>query len=506
MAVNPTNMLAVLSGSTVSNPQVVELQFSGTPPSTIITPVAIGGSLEGSPNEDLHAVDGSAYVMNRVIEFQGSLYAYHALNIYKFDDISTWSIVHTPSGMTESVGTAGFRILNRQGVDILAMVFRRTAGVSSRVVWTEDGTTWNDNQAYDLGDTAINSLAHSGKNFLWKNRMVDVRFPGTSSSQARVGVTIPDPDWNGKGFAPSFSFTTSLGDGTEYRERCIIIYAPNGTAPWRLHEIADPGNTVIIFLQTLTFGFNFTGDANWPLIFEDENADLYAIVCQTAGGDGLTALKLAPTGGTGTSFTPTDVTATIIPTELRDSGAQANTTMSVGCYVDTVASPTSPAIYFWIRTNTLDNSPSYHLYQWAGPSSTWEQVGLGIIAGTYCLPHTKHGGSQFTFQGVNKIFAQIESFSTVSSTAANVAFRVYGTGSDVSGRILHTGSATDPGGPPDTQGTLIDPVSGGSMARVGNQLNAITPDAGATLYTCRWDFGNDGFNAGQSPRIVVDLF
>ncbi len=511
MAVNPTNMLGVLSGSTVSNPQVVELQFSGTPPSTIITPVAIGGSLEGSPNADLQATAFGAYVLNRVIEFQGDLYAYHALNIYKYDNVATWNIVHTPLNMDEAVGTAGFHILNRQGQDVLAMIFRRTtpSTFTARVVWTEDGSTWNDDGAFDVGQTTFSSVSHAGKTLIWKNRIVHMHYPGTTAVQARVGVSIPDPDWMGKGFQPSTSGTNSTFDAVEHLERCLMIGSPlSGGSDWQLFEFADPGNTVLLKLQDLT-GFGFTWqnlNNNWPMLFVDENEDLYAVVCDNNPAGGLHALKLTSTGGPGTSFTELDVTTTIIPTELRTGGAQANRTSAIGCYVDTVANPTSPAIYFWVRTNSLDFASSYHLYQWAGPAATWDLVGLGIISDLYTLPHTKHGGSQYTFQGTNKIAAQIESFTTVSSTAANISFRVYGTGSDVSGRILHSGSATDPGGPPDTQATLIDPVSGGSMTRAGNQLNDITPDAGVTLYTCRWDFGTDGFNAGQSPRIVVDLF
>ena len=275
-------------------------------------------------------------------------------------------------------------------------------------------------------------------------------------------------------------------------------------ADWELYEFVGGGfslNTQITTDGRLgMFSGASQGRRGQPSLFIDPATGDMAAVTNgyeaggASGNSGSTAYRLTPSGS---SFTPSEVTSTVIPAAFRPGVRGSSNDYAEDrwlCYTDTDPDPSAAEVYLFFAAGPAPGT-SYTVYQWEGFGAEMTNVAAGPSVNFY-MPHQKFGGGdRINRGGGNQIV--IESSQAVTG-GFEISYRVYGT---LLGQSITLWYSLDQE-IPSSQATILS-QTGGSGITGGNTVTGVDGDDGATLYTLVWNLASDGVTNGDACHIVL---
>jgi len=269
---------------------------------------------------------------------------------------------------------------------------------------------------------------------------------------------------------------------------------------WRLYEFTGGGWTFNGAISATSTVNGNAADAKCCLW--TDNTNLYLVgptfkdeLGNTSAKQGSTVWRGVPTGST---FTWTQDDGTMVSgLQPGDRGNNNNFCEDRwGIIVDNDTDPTNPAYYLAVAEGPAPGL-GFAVYRWEGFGF---EMGSGVNTGevgpgasvsiAYNFPETKHGGGIATSQGV-ATYADIVG-ETPLVAAYRLSYRVWGTGSGLTGRVYFSTEQ----GPPDTLATFL----GG-----GTTINSITGDSGVAIRTVDIDLSLSGITAPDDCTWMIDL-
>ena len=424
----------------------------------------VTGSFE-SPNTSLSRVS------NRGIIFNGLELIYHQNTIRERDSggAGTWGITNTFALQNSSGGysyhSGLYEITDEDGSSLLVGAY--LANTASWVLFTStDGTTYNTQSV--TGNISTGSV---GAEILFDNKL----FLFVSASSGNVVV---------------FDFIAGTGDVINgilpvniiNADFCVLngelfmayLTSVSGGATFNLAQYQ--GAT---FVDIGTFpGLDSLGGAeNGGLCLFTDNTDLFCVVGGRVGGsEGQNCFRVVDPG-LGTQAI-TDVTAAganstngVIPAGLQPGGGSIEESQW-SCFVNSETDPANPEIYLAYLTGP-GLTGTIQFYAFTDFNTTLTTVGTGGISSDVYLVDEKRGGGSrvITGTGGGKIYADIVDHSELVSGNVQISYRVYGSGSDVTGTLFASGGQSIA-----ATSITITAASGGSSSASGGDIIDITPE------------------------------
>lgn len=448
------------------------------------------GTVETTANDDVSRTGP------RIVQFRGDNDLYALLDgiIYQYDGASTWSAVHTHAGYSGSTNI-GLFVTHPNGTPTLISLSHDNAN-SVLVASSTDGTTWNT-------ETSGTTLATNAKYSAVQYRDRIFLTNGTVNTLSVLEYNVVTDSWTS--YALPDSGNCSNGGALHvYQNRLLALHENSASAGVGTFTISELIGGSFQIIKTLSFPVSGTGiSVNAPgyLLFTDPGTgDLIAIVQSrhtdsgTYGTNvGNVVEQLTPSGST---FTSTDLTATVLPASERPGGANGGISN------------------LWTAFRATDGS--VHLWRWTDDNAAaptgfisympWNGVGtlMGEPAGTiqnlspfanaeYIFPWNVQGGGEHIWT-LDEATIQMENVSGLESGIETLRFRVYGDGvTTYSIRFQYSSSEEFP----DTFCTLnaSTVTGGGSPTNTTTQVNGVVSDG--SLYTVEWDIVGDGIAAGS---------
>jgi hypothetical protein len=482
--------------------QVYEL-VGGTTLNAIGTPIGANASESVPTNNEKN-------VANRVVEYRGELYMAYldtgiSLQIQRFNrGTGLWTALTLPA-LAGPNSITGLYVANTGNVQRLFLAMRDVG--NGRIIYTDDGTTWNvTGTLFAVGAGYLDrSPGVMFNNKLYQSRQFNGQFVYEIDpiALAWTDLTVPDAVTT----ADSMPMDLAIHDDRLF---LLGIDEDPGTSPcqWTLWEFTGSG---FVVNTAITSGGNWNATQTeitfaQCCLFKDPNNNNLIALCPgtgATGGDadsGSTAHRLAPSGGT---FTPTDITAALIPAAYRPGvrGTNANHLQDRWfCVVVNDTSPAAPEVYIFLAIGPAPGT-GYTVYKYVTDAT---ELGTGLstsVAGpttAFAIPHFKSGGGLRINKGTANQPA-IEKGEPILG-GYRISYRVYGL---LAGQSVTLWYSLDQEAP-DTQAT-ISAQTGGSGITGGNTVTGITGDDGSTLFTLDWNLGADGVPNGDAAHIMLDI-
>jgi hypothetical protein len=445
------------------------------------SPVQVGnsfGTADGGSATDQQV----SKLRNRVVQFQGQIYAMNADGIYRKDDplvlAGDWTrvlVMTNPETTDNSFG--GLYPVDIGGTSYLTGVYGGTES-SVTMHWVKfDGTTWTQGSG-----TVTSTIISFRDAVVIKNVLHFIYGSNTSDSSAS--------------FDPS---TETFSDHTElFNDATTALCVFNDTL-YALHNVIADDVTLSEFsggswssVATLDTDSIATMGviAQWSLF--TDGTTLFALYGVNAATDGW---RLQWSTNT-TSWN--NVTTTVLPDALvstADGGTFAGViTTEVFQPVYNVTNGILEIYLYHATTGVFGTSRS--MYQWIDVSTEMVLRDFGGDV-AHAIP------SGFPNFG-ERIFIPGQLFPALTGHESTFGgekwtFEVYGGGT---GHIVDA-FYTEAGEPVLVEATLKEPVTGGSAA-LNTSLNQIeNVDGNATEYTVLWDFAADGIGSDEFVHRVL---
>jgi hypothetical protein len=446
---------------------------------------AFTASLE-LPTDSTHA--------NRVIEFKGKRFVWHRNEIREENTGGTgnWGVVYTVPNYSGNEGFGkhtGLFEIQVAGVPTLVGLHQRTSNSNLAAIESTDGTSWVQfDSTYPAGEPAVVSSA-----IVYRNQMY-WRWRSTTNPVLKY-----DPVLNTGSLITVQNIVTgsSNNDFCVHNDQLFMVGSTgSGSADtFRLWQLQGSAFTQIHAFTTQDNGA--AGEDGSCCLFSD-GTDLFAILPgETATSEANAMYRIQDPAGGGQ--TVTDISATVLPARFRAGGANASDDNLWFCFVNNDSAPTSPEIYLW-RLSNFDTG-TYEAFQFVNFSTALTELASGPSHEIYMAEAKFGGGDRIDSVGTAKVYAELESFAEVIGGGVQFSYRVYGTGASKTATLYIDGGQEIPA----TQATLSGVATGGSSVRSGNTITAVTPDAGATLYTGVWAASTDGFSETDQLHLQLNL-
>lgn len=465
------------------------------------TPTQIGNDFTAATAEegpDSNA-DMSMHAM-RICQFKGSndLYAGAEAGVWQYNSgTGAWASVFTGWNTLNGSGRIGPLVMPVNGVPTLVAVGNPTSdGGEYQIATSTDGTTWNTSATIVLTNQA-------GKHHFW--------------SPMVVGELLY-VFWMDTG--PNNIYLLTINPGNETISSIDLAatspVVANGGLPF-LDQIIFNGRHYVIGRSASTIatpgiyefdGASFTNRWNYPNAHGHPAPSSYAEGRYGLFTDGTTLFALASTHQSGGDFgwycyefsesggvlTPTDITATVLPAGLRTVGTFD---AGVGVVVDQEANPGGvPEIWLYFRADGNAATP-WSVYKWNGNAA---------LIGNAGAPNDSGGSAQhgmaFQKNGTGKVFwTEDELDMSIEDISGDfggetISFRLYSaSGTETVNVDFYYGLD----GETATQAATLSNASAGTI--VGTQIQGLTADNGATLYTVKWEAETDGLSGGDTAQL-----
>lgn len=433
---------------------------------------------------------------NRVIQFQGEVYAAVNGAVYKKDDptIDTgpWSSDHA---FTNFVATAtmthhifGPYQFTENGTPKLFVCWRTNTGGNTWNASILDGDTglWSDIGEQTAADGGADNRI--GAEIIYRN-VLYVQMSGTAH------MLTFDPNAQSFGVLVNSVFTNPAMAGMAvFNDRLFMIGRSLATGNVALAEVTGS----IVGLVDTGFATTDTSDTRHGLFPSPDGTFLYA-TSRVSASAGSRFLKFIDTAGV-ISYS-TDLTAAVMPV-ARQPGADANNIIWWGFY-DQETTPGTARLQIYYSPDANAGSLVTQ-YRFIDESTTLLQEDIGGSA-AWAFTNTLTGGGERIFTP-GELHIEITDRLAVLGGEA-IRFKAWGaTGADKQVDFRFN-SQTEV---PLDQATLIGTptvVTGPAPVptRLGNVLQGVTAD-GTTVYQTVWDITTDGLVSGQRAQLVPRIF
>lgn len=432
---------------------------------------------------------------NRVVQFQGQIYAMARDGVYQKDDPTTmtggWTqVIAFTNPDTSNPGFSGLYVWDNNGSPGLVGLWKASDGSNSHRWVKFDGTTWTQGGPNNLNNFNVYTDAIVFQNVLHTMHSTT----GGGNSMAAFDVSIE-----------SHTGTTGVIDADGIVSFCIFqgrlfaLYNEGGTEDKKLAEFTGGVWVEVSTIDAVSDTGPGTGVAQFALFTDGIN--LFALYANNnaSGDDGWRCQR--STDG----LVWVDITTTVLPASLRstnDGGTFSANPQLQRFYptYDVDASPGTVSIFLYYATNGTD-ATTLTMYQWNGTGSVITQVDTGGDV-THSIPSgfPNHGERIWS---PGELDVKIAGRTAVTG-GEQVSFTAYGGGSGFNFKLFYSTN-----GHPDLQeATLAGPVTGGSATLNGglNRVEGVAAD-GTTVYTVVWDISADGITPGErvirAPQILV---
>jgi len=470
-------------------PQVYRLP--GVSPQALGDP--IGAAVEGTSSDDM-------CIFNRVIQFQGDVYAAVKGGVYKKDDPTTdtgaWSLDHAFTNFTTSSAmehaVSGIYQFVDNGVEKLFVCWRADTSNSTWNASILDGSTglWSD-AGEQAAVTAGNNEA-TGAQIIYRG----VLYWGLRTSQEFLTF---DPVAQSLG-----TISAMIADEIGSMGLCVfndrlLTFGRNSSGNAALFELTSTFNELLEVSPAITLNGGMV-EALACLVPSPDGSVLYGIVVEN--GSGSHFLKFIDTAGV-ISF-DSDLTSTVLPAARRPGMGDNNTETRWWAAFDQETTPGSATLLIYFSGNGSVGT-TVTQYQFVNESTELSQVDVGGSAAWGFSTPTTGGGERIFTPGELHI-SIVQRLAAIGGEA--VRFKCYGDPGAVNKNVSFRFNTENE--VPLTQATLIGTpsvISGGAAAptRVGDTLQGVEAD-GVSVYETIWDITADGVTAGQRAQLVPRIF
>jgi hypothetical protein len=467
-------------------PQVYRIP--GASPSPLGDP--IGVAIEGTSTNFMKT-------FNRVIQFQGDVYAAVNGAVYKKDDpttdTGTWTSDHAFTGFA-TLGTIQHLIFGpyqftENGTEKLFVCWKTSTGSDFNASILDGGTgLWSDIGPQTVFAPAANEPVG--------NQIV---YRGVLYITLGSVATIISFDPAAQSFGTITPAATAFGNSTFgiFNNRLLSLAQDSGSNNVGLFEVSGTYN----LLTTAPFSMSGVGGSGSMALFPSPDGSvLYGIAQTTTGGVGLKFLKFIDTAGV-ISYS-TDLTAAVLPAGLQPGGGVSGDARA-WVFFDQETTPGSVVLQIYISDDGAAGS-TITQYRFVDELTTLVQEDVGGSA-AWAFSNSMSGGGERIFTPGELHIEIIERIALLGGEA--VRFKAWGaTGADKN-VYFRFNTQTEV---PLTQATLIGTpsvVSGPAPAptRNVNTLEGVTAD-GTTVYQTTWDVATDGLVAGQRVQLAPRIF
>lgn len=464
----------------------------------------IGTNLNTTTAESLSI---SSINSNRVVEYRGEIFVLIDDNT-TLGGVEVWGYNRGTTTWTSrqlvTIGEPlGLFVVNTSSVQRLVALGKQ--GTDIHMYTTDNGSSWTDRGTFGLLATSLNT----GPIIEFNNKLY---LPGLSG-----GVRIQEIDPVGitaTEIIPPFT-GGAVGDACVdfcvFNDRLFILTPGTVNAgftgsDWQLYEFVG-GNFILNTdittdnrLGAIAQSSNVReGQAS---LFQDPSTGRLIAVCNGFGSTGAldntgsVAFELTPSGS---SFTVSDITNTVIPAGLRP-GARGSSANHISdrwlCYVTNETTPSTPEVFLFFTAGPAPGT-GFTTYTWNSVGSVMTNLATGPST-DYAMPHQKFGGGGRINRGSGNQ-CEIE-LGTPVSGAYRISYRVYGTVASQTVRLYYDLNQDIP----STQATISAQTGGGGIGG-GNSVTGVTGDNGVTLFTLDWNLVADGVTNGDLAHLMLDI-
>lgn len=476
------------------NPAVFEITAG-------LTPVQRGSDLPGATSVNPSVTSNLFKSEGMVTNYKGQTYCLYRNEVFRyrpgsFDD---WESVYSDTVQTTDQGLRMTRMLlfsTLDGDTAMGFCYNDSAGrTHSAYTTTGDSGDWTVFDYGGVGDGArLNSLIFENK-FVWHDTAQNGVIFVDPINETRVEINYSGLSSSAEGWNQLFIFEDDLYllGFDSVSPNGIVLQVFNGAA---FVELGDVENTSGRWNTIL--GGVATGHA---AVWTDSATSTIHLITNGAAADTTygSSYFTITLGGTN-PVNVTEYSDPVIPASLRSGRAgTSNQRDRWFTYVDNDSDPANPIIYLLVLQEA-DLANNWVVYQYVDTSTELTSLGTWA-AGTYGPPEATYGGNRNLVTDVNSAYATI-----VGTAAANGGFEI---SYEVAGS-LGTGDATiklyydiTQGAQPWVQATLTGTPTGGGT-RVGNEIQGVVPDYGATTHTMIWNIFADGVDEDDPVRVMID--
>jgi hypothetical protein len=480
----PTLALQHRSGAA---PQVYRLP--GASPQSLGDP--IGGAVEGATGNNMKT-------FNRVIQFQGDVYAAVNGAVYKKDDPTSdagpWSSDHSFTGFTVT-GTTQHAILGpyqftENGIEKLFVCWlTSTAGSFTWNASILDGSTgiWSDVGAQS--SSTVSGDEAFGDQIIYRGVLY-----ATLNSFNQILTFDPVAQSFGNIITAGSNLFGNSALGI-FNDRLLCLAYNGVSTNTGLFEISGTFN----LLADSGFAAGaVSGGAGGALFPSPDGSVLYGLA--PVNGSGFRFLKFIDTAGTITYNT--DLTAAVLPAGLQPGGGLGATSRA-WVFFDQETTPGSVTIQIYISTDGSAGS-TVTQYRFVDELTTLVQEDVGASA-AWAFSNSMTGGGERIFTPGELHIEIVERLAVVGGEA--VRFKAWGAAGADKNVDFRFNTENEV---PLAQATLIGTpsvVSGAAPAptRNVNVLEGVTAD-GTTIYQTTWDVSTDGLVSGQRAQLVPRVY
>jgi hypothetical protein len=486
------------------------------------SPSQLGTDLNATPETGAVANDHMA--SNRVIQFQGEVYAVGIDGVYRFNQgpgnfpsgapAGDWSNLALDLALpfTNPSLAAGFSLWKFgpftaviNGVPYLFGAYNTTTSGTNWRGWRLNGNTgvWSETADTVLGYTANNTHS-AARCFLYRN----VLYCTSNNPAGVLQVLTFDP-----GAASLGAFTVGGGTAANgsmasfciFDDRLFCLSRNSGGTSYAIYEFSG-GTFVHLFdLTNVVHTAPAGGIYKTCLALNEDGTKMIAFYLNSTGTVGWNAAEIINTAGTISEGT--DITTAVVPVAIRHGVGGTSQDERFSVFYD---QETTPGSYRTLLYHTQNGTAGTVLtqYLWTNNATLLVAEDTGGSAG-FALPENigpAGGGERIFTQG--ELHIEIVDRLAVLGGEA-VRFKCWGDPGPADKNVEF--KRDDENEVPIATATLIGTptvVSGPGAAptRLVNVLQGVEADNGATIYETTWDITTDGFVSGQRGQLVPRIY
>jgi len=442
----------------------------------------VPGTIEVHPDNTSHAV-------NRVVEFQNTLYCVVSSVLFSYDGIGTWSSLRdfTATVSANVNAHAGLYQVDINGVPHLAGLTQTAASVP--IGWTYDGTTFNEITFAGVAGLAPGDA--KGRDFLWRNL---IWWP-VNTQEGGVQHLVFDPVQETLTTYETVvnnehgNLIDNHGDFVTYNNRLLWVgYSTDITGdPLAIYEFTGSGFQIRGTSDSINIPTSATDALATHAVFVDPTDRVICIgYGRQSGGasgndNGINMAVFTPSGVNFTGSTGNAFSTAVIPAGLRpvnNGGSYSSTEGYFWHITDNVTSLGSTTHYLWFLA--ADVLGSLAMYQYVDDSTELTLVGAGPAWGIAPLSSPASHPGRFWTSGDNRV--EIVSWDGFNG-GEDINFRVRGAGTGLTVRFYFNADEQADATQVTLTGTLSVTGGASSASRSGNDIINLDADDGSRLYT-----------------------
>jgi len=459
---------------------------------------------------------------DRVIQFQGEIYAVGTDGVYRFNQgpgnfpstapPGDWSnltidgalpFTNPATTVTGEMWKSGIHQVVIGNVPTLCGAYNTTSGSTSWRGYTFNGNTgvWNE-----TADTVLAYIANpttpNHRSFMYRNILYWL-----SQVAADLQVLTFDP-----GSATLGTFSTGGANAPRgaqaspciFDDRLFLLSENTSTGAAGIYEFLA-GTFTFLFEIAGTTATSIQEGKNCLFLDETGTSMIAMFLDEFGANDGWAAYEIDNIAGTITLGA--NITAAVIPSGIRKGVASLTGEQRFSVFYD---QETTPGSYRTLLYHSVDGNAGTILtqYVWTNNATILLQEDAGGSA-AWALPENlgpAGGGERIFTQGELHVEI-VERLAILGGEA--VRFKCYGDPGPVDKNVEFKRDADNE--VPIAVATLIGTptvVSGPGAAptRNVNVLEGVEADDGATIYETTWDISTDGFVSGQRGQLVPRIF